>query len=180
MGCRAAQDVADGPGETAVHADFVFIDEREAQGMRAEVLREIVCTEGSQGRRAHLVLFANRRWLPLETAYPLQIREERDRGIRQGQVAMLESNGGPGTILRLFHAAWERFQDLKLDAVYVAVDPDDAAFYERFLFEGTGWGPAAWDFADYATVEVLRLDVLSVVSRARGTVRRRFIEEARA
>lgn len=144
---------------------------------RAEVLRETICVRGRDGAAAHLVLFANRRWLPLETAYPQEVAAERRRGLRLGQVCMLECDGGPGAVLRLFRKAWRRIQGHRLDIVYVAVDPGDADFYRRILFEPAGWDHRAWDFADYALVEVLRLDVRKAYVRAAGALRRRFFEE---
>ena len=144
---------------------------------RAEALREVICVHGRGSAAAHLVLFANRRWLPLESAYPQEVAAERDRGLRLGQVGLLDSNAaGPALILRLFVKAWRRFQAFDLDIVYAAVAPDDVSFYLRILFEGAGWGRRPWDFADYAPVEVVRLDVEKAYLRAGGALRRRFIE----
>lgn len=143
--------------------------------MRAVVLREVICIKASGGHSAHLVLFANERWLPLESAYPEQVRAERDKGLRLGQVALLEGDGNACAILRLFRAAWRRFRDLRLDVVYAAVASDDVALYTRLLFEKAPWGQAKWDFADYASVEVMRLEVSSAVARATGAFRRRFM-----
>lgn len=146
--------------------------------MRAEVLRKTLCVGGPNGKRAHLTIFFNRRWLPLETAYPQEIALERDRGLRLGQVALLESDGcGPAIILRLFQQAWQRIRALGLEVVYVAVAPGDAAFYRRFLFELAGWDRRPWGFADYACVEVMRLDVRTAYLRAGKRVRRRFVGE---
>ena len=143
---------------------------------RATVLREIICVEAPGGRSAHLVLFANEHWLPLESAYPEQVRRDREKGLRLGQVALLEGAGSTSAILRLFEAAWRRFRDLELDIIYIVVDADDAALYARLLFERTDWGKTQWDFADYATVDVLRLDMSSVEARATGALRQRFLK----
>ena len=146
--------------------------------MRAPVLREIVCVEAPGGGRAHLVLFANERYLPLESAYPEQVRAERGKGLRLGQVALLESDGSASAIIRLVAAAWRRFRALELDIIYIVVDADDVALYTRLLFEKTPWGQAKWDFADYATVEVMRLNVSSAEARATDSFRRRFMRES--
>jgi len=142
---------------------------------RAAVLREVICVETPGGRSAHLVLFANERWLPLESAYPEEVRRERERGLRLAQVALLEGAGSTAAILRLFQAAWARILDLELDVVYAAVDEDDVPLYARLLFERTNWGNARWDFADYAEVEVLRLDVTTVRERAGRALAARFL-----
>lgn len=145
--------------------------------MRRHVPHEILCAEAPSGERAHLVLFANLRWLPLETAYAQEIGGERRSGLRVGQVGMLQSHAcGSATILRLFEQAWQRLRRFGLDVVYIAVDPDDVSFYGRFLFEPTGWDRRCWEFADYAPVEVLRLDVRTTPQRMTDALRRRFTE----
>ena len=171
LACQTAREIE-------LYSDSALAERREVEKVtRAEVLREVICVHGCEGAAAHLALFANRRWLPIETAYPLEVAAERGRGLRLGQVGMLDSNGAnPALILRLFVKAWRRFQALDLDIVYAAVAPDDVSFYLRILFELAGWDRRPWDFADYAPVEVVRLDVQKAYLHAGGTLRRRFIE----
>lgn len=142
--------------------------------MRAPVRREIICCRSETGG-AHLVLFANESWLPLESAFPAEVAAEREKGLRLGQVGLFAGNAaGAALILRLFARAWRRFLALELDVVLAAVDPGDASLYRRLLFESAGWGRRSWDFADYAAVEVLRLDVQTVAPRMTSALRRRF------
>jgi hypothetical protein len=142
---------------------------------RAEVLREIICARTPDGS-AHLVLFANRHWLPIYSAYPMARAEMLD-GKRVGQVALLEGHGSPSALLKLFRLAARRFSELGLDVVFVAVAPDDVEFYKRLLFQPTGWTCQGWDFADYALVEVMRLDLPEARGKLAGALRR-FAEDA--
>ena len=142
------------------------------KGMRALVLREIVSVE-RPGGVAQCVLLANERWLPVDSASN-DARRDRAAGLRVGQVALLESAGGAGAVLALFRKLRARFAAFGLDVVYVAVDPDDSALYGRMLFEPTGSECRGWDFADYAPVTVMRLDLRDVRSRMTPALKRRF------
>ena len=144
---------------------------------RAKVQREILCVAGPNGTRAHALLIANERWLPIETIpyFHYYIEWMRHAELRVGMVCMLESNAGPGPLLRLFRKAWDRFEFYGLDYVFAALDPGNAHLYQRMQFEQVG-RIQQWPWADSAEVRVLRLNVAEARATATGALRRRFLE----
>jgi len=127
--------------------------------MRRKVLRETVCVvDPKRGPIAHAVLVYNEHYLPLESMYCLDIELRRRRGVKMGQVMLLDAEGTKA-MFEIIKKLWKRIQELGLQEVFIAIDPDDVPKYERLKFEKIDWPMRYWDFADYAPVAVMVLNV---------------------
>ena len=146
--------------------------------MRRDILRETICVpSGKTGACAHATLVYNRKFLPLESAYPEHIIQRRAAGKHVGQIMLLSnSDCCPIAMFNIVRETWKRIKELQLDEVYIAIDPDDAARFKRLMFQDTNWGERLWDFADYSPVIVMVLVISYVDDKANRTIRKHFMK----
>lgn len=140
--------------------------------MRHKVLRETLCVHNSkQDAIAYATLIYNEHYLPLESSYPLDIEKKRREGIRMGQVILLRSKG-VGGIFKIVKELWKRIRELGLQEVFIAIDPEDIPKYKQLNFVEVGYPIRYWDFADFAPVAIMVLDV----EKSKGVSDERLLE----